>query len=84
ALKKTERCALAACGGVAANSILRAQLENLAKDENCSLYLPPLALCGDNAAMIGSQAYYEFNDGITASTALNAYATMPVDRLFGI
>ena len=47
-----------------------------------TLYLPPLSLCGDNAAMIGSQAYYEFLAGHTAGSSLNAMATMDISRSF--
>ena len=40
---------------------------------------PCVALCGDNAAMIGSQAYYEYSkDNITADLTLNAVASMPL------
>ena len=42
------------------------------------VYLPPLSLCGDNASMIGSQAYYEFLSGNTADMSLNAYATKSI------
>ena len=38
--------------------------------------MPPLSLCGDNAAMIGAQGYYEFLAGARAGTDLNAYANM--------
>jgi N6-L-threonylcarbamoyladenine synthase len=66
---------LAISGGVAANSCLRETLELRAKEEGKKLYLPPLSLCGDNAAMIGCQAFYEYQDGVVADSALNAYAT---------
>ena len=42
------------------------------------VFLPPLSLCGDNAAMIGSQAYYEYLAGNTAGMELNAYATKSI------
>lgn len=63
------------CGGVAANSHLRAACSALAEKYGRTLYLPPLKLCGDNAAMIASQGYYEYLAGNTATTALNAYAS---------
>lgn len=47
-------------GGVSANSGLRSMLENACQEQGYQLYMPPLNLCGDNAAMIGSQAYYEY------------------------
>ena len=53
-----------AAGGVAANSGLREKLESLleSKYKNIDLILPRLALCGDNAAMIGMCAYYKILD----------------------
>ena len=65
-------------GGVAANSHLRAAVGAAAERFGAKLYLPPLSLCGDNAAMIGAQAYYEFLAGNTAGLSLNAYATKGV------
>ena len=49
---------LALAGGVAANSGLRTMLQQRADYNGMKVYYPPLALCGDNAAMIGCQAYY--------------------------
>lgn len=66
-------------GGVAANSGLRETLSNAAEKNGIRLFLPPLALCGDNAAMIGAQAFYEFKSGNIADESLNAIATMSVD-----
>ena len=65
---------LAVAGGVGANSRIRADLEKACKGEGIALYLPPLSLCGDNGAMVGSQGYYEYLAGHTADSALNAYA----------
>ena len=42
--------------------------------------LTELKYCGDNAAMVGAQGYYEFLKGNVASLDLNAYATMPIDE----
>ena len=42
--------------------------------------MPDLSLCGDNAAMVGAQAFYEFKNGNLASLDLNAFATMPIDE----
>ncbi|MDE6108053.1 MAG: tRNA (adenosine(37)-N6)-threonylcarbamoyltransferase complex transferase subunit TsaD [Oscillospiraceae bacterium] len=66
---------LAVAGGVGANSRIRADLERACKEVGVALYLPPLSLCGDNGAMVGSQGYYEFLAGHTAGSDLNAYAT---------
>lgn len=67
-------------GGVSANSKLRAETQKMCKGHKWSLYLPKLKYCGDNAAMIASQGYYEFMRGMTADESLNAYATMPIDK----
>ena len=72
---------IALAGGVAANSGLRSMLTERAEQGGMTLYVPPLSLCGDNAAMIGCQAYYEFLAGVRAGTALNAAATMKLDLL---
>ncbi|MBR6113573.1 MAG: tRNA (adenosine(37)-N6)-threonylcarbamoyltransferase complex transferase subunit TsaD [Oscillospiraceae bacterium] len=67
---------LAVAGGVAANSRIRADFRAAAAASGLALYIPPLKLCGDNAAMIGAQGYYEYLAGHTAGSDLNAYATM--------
>ena len=61
-------------GGVAANSHLRARLGEISKERGRALYLPPLSLCGDNAAMIAAAGYFECMAGNFASSALNASA----------
>ncbi len=63
-------------GGVAANTRIRADFTAAAKAEGRRLFIPPLKLCGDNGAMVGAQAYYEYLAGNTAGSELNAYATM--------
>ena len=65
-------------GGVAANSRIRRDLEAAAEQVGCTLYLPPLYLCGDNAAMIACQAYFEPLSGVLDNLDQNAYATMPL------
>lgn len=67
-------------GGVSANSGLRAALEQACSAEGYPLYLPKLSLCGDNAAMIGSQAYYEYQAGARGDMSLNGVASIPVDQ----
>ncbi len=79
ALKQTGYGKLAIAGGVAANSRIRRDLQKEAEKLGAKLYMPPLKLCGDNGAMIGAQAYYEFRSGVTAGQELNAYATMAID-----
>ena len=39
---------------------------------------PPLRLCGDNGAMIGSQAYYEYLAGTRGDSSLNAFANLEI------
>ena len=79
ALKQTGRKKLAIAGGVAANSRIRADFRREVEKLGVELYMPPLKLCGDNGAMIGAQAYYEYLAGARAGQDLNAYATMPID-----
>ena len=78
AARQTGHKHIVAAGGVAANSVIRADLEQACAEMGCKLYLPPLKLCGDNGAMIGAQGYYEFLAGNTAKMDLNAYATMDI------
>ena len=67
---------IAVAGGVAANSRIRRDFAAAAEAAGDRLYIPPLRLCGDNAAMIGAQGYYEFMAGARAGADLNAHATM--------
>lgn len=69
---------LVLAGGVSANSVLRADVEALCKRHGWKLYLPELSLCGDNAAMVGSQGYYEYLAGSRAGLELNAFAGMEI------
>ena len=71
---------IAVAGGVAANSRIRADFAAAAEKAGAWLFVPPLRLCGDNAAMIGCQGYYEFLAGHTAGPELNAYAAMPLEK----
>lgn len=65
---------LVIAGGVSANRLLRREMTALAEQTDRSLYMPELSLCGDNAAMIAAQGYYEFLAGNTADMSLNAVA----------
>ena len=69
---------IAVAGGVAANSRIRRDLIAAAEKLDAQVYMPPLSLCGDNAAMIGAQAYYEYLSGHVADMSLNAYATKSI------
>lgn len=64
-------------GGVAANSHLRKKLSDLCAKENAVLTVPPISLCGDNAAMVACAGYFEYLNGNLSGTGLNASATEP-------
>jgi len=70
---------IAIAGGVAANSRIRADFLKAAEEAGHTLFIPPLKLCGDNAAMIGCQGFYEHLAGVSAGMDLNAYATLDAD-----
>ncbi|MBR2342771.1 MAG: tRNA (adenosine(37)-N6)-threonylcarbamoyltransferase complex transferase subunit TsaD [Clostridia bacterium] len=70
---------LAAAGGVVANSHLRRRLAELTDGMRRRLYIPSPALCGDNAAMIAAQGYYEYLAGNLATSSLNASALDTID-----
>ena len=63
---------LALAGGVASNKTLRAAFAAACGAAGLTLYCPDPVLCTDNAAMIGSAAYYEYRRGNTAGWDLNA------------
>ena len=78
AMEETGYRKIAVAGGVAANSRIRQDILDAAEKLGAEVYMPPLKLCGDNGAMIGSQAYYEYLAGNTADMSLNAYATKSI------
>ena len=51
-------------GGVSANKQLRNELNKVATQNNIKCYVPKFEYCTDNAAMIGSAAYYAYRDGL--------------------
>ena len=78
ALKETGLKKVAVAGGVAANSRIRRDILAAAEALGAEIYMPPLKLCGDNGAMIGAQAYYEWKAGNVTDMSLNAYATKSI------
>lgn len=72
---------IAVAGGVSANSGVREKMKKCADSLGARLYLPELTYCGDNAAMIGAQGYYNFLAGRRADSSLNAIATLSLDEI---
>ena len=70
---------IALAGGVSANSELRLRFTKECEKRNIRLFYPELKYCGDNAAMVGVQAFYEYQSGNIADTSLNALATLPIN-----
>ena len=69
---------VAVAGGVAANRRIRTDLQEACRRSGDKLFLPELKYCGDNAAMIGCQGFYEYQAGHLAGLDLNAYATRDI------
>ena len=74
ALDENEGAPLVVAGGVAANSHIRARLSSLCKKMGRKMHVPPLSLCGDNAAMIAAEGYYRYRSGALADSTLNGSA----------
>jgi N6-L-threonylcarbamoyladenine synthase len=73
--KKVQATTLVMCGGVAANSRLRALAQERAAQAGLRLYLPPTRLCTDNAAMIAVAGYEAYRRGVRADATLNSDPT---------
>lgn len=72
---------LALAGGVSANRLLRRELAARCEKAGIRLVMPPLSLCGDNAAMIGAAAFRQLKRVQLADLDVNAE---PGLRLFGL
>ncbi|MCI5816312.1 tRNA (adenosine(37)-N6)-threonylcarbamoyltransferase complex transferase subunit TsaD [Ruminococcus sp.] len=72
---------IAAAGGVCANTGVRRALTEACEQAGCTLYLPPLSLCGDNGAMIACQGYFNYLAGMRAGPELNAVATLSIEDI---
>ncbi len=72
---------IAVAGGVSANSGVRTALQQACDKRGYKLFMPELKYCGDNAAMIGCQAYYDFLAGKRADESLNGIATLSLDKI---
>ena len=80
AARDTDSKTIVLAGGVSANSRLRRVMQEECDKMGIKLFMPELKYCGDNAAMIASQGYYEYLDGKRADMTLNAVASMPIDQ----
>ena len=76
--RKVDRIAIA--GGVASNSHLREAMIEEGKKKGIKVLFPDPILCTDNAAMIGSAAYFEFLKGRTAPLELNAVPNLKLEK----
>ena len=68
-------------GGVSANSGVRNALQKACDDNGWRLYMPELKYCGDNAAMIGCQGYFDYLAGKRADQSLNGIATLSLEKI---
>lgn len=81
AIKHTGHTTLAVAGGVSANSGVREAMQKACDKRGIKLYLPELKYCGDNAAMIGCQGYYDYLAGKRADESLNGIATLSLENI---
>lgn len=72
AVKEYDLSKLAIAGGVASNSTLRAAMKTACEENGIEFYHPSPIYCTDNAAMIGTAAYYEYIKGTRHGWDLNA------------
>ena len=78
ALEQTGLSRLALVGGLAANARLRERMAELARERGIETHFPPIALCTDNAAMIGAVADGMLREGRVAALDLEAFSRIPV------
>jgi N6-L-threonylcarbamoyladenine synthase len=71
---------IAIAGGVASNSSLRETMSNACKEHGLKLAYPSPIYCTDNAAMIGTAAYYEYLNGTRHGLDLNAIPNLKIGQ----
>ncbi len=72
--------ALVVSGGVAANRAIRAALEALAAGHGMAFHAPPVALCGDNAAMVAWAGIERLRLGLTDPLNMPARPRWPLEE----
>jgi len=80
ALELTGCHRLVVAGGVACNSGLRRRMREMVDQSGLELHLPPLALCGDNAAMLAVAGNHYLENGLCSPMTLDVTATWDMDR----
>lgn len=78
AVKKERIKRVALSGGVSANSELRKRMKEMGDAIGVEIFIPPVSLCTDNAAMIAAAGYHHFNTGNIAGLDLNPQAYLPL------
>ena len=81
AAKNTGYKKIVIAGGVSANSGIRSKMKKICDALAAELYLPEMKYCGDNAAMIGAQGYFDYLAGRRADESLNAVATLSLEDI---